>query len=542
MRVATIGGLAVADFKDRVRRPAYAVILLAAVGLGYVAAPASDARWAVMYIGHHRGEYNSAYIGTLIALTSALWLTLGGFYVVRNAISRDESTGVGQLLAATPLRSVDYLLGKFLSSCLTLTSMVGVLAITAMVLQVARGEDRSIDPIALLTPFVVIAIPLVAFTAAMALLFESVPLLRSGLGNILWFFVWLVVAIGGQSPGAPLSGIGVHAVAESMARAMANQGIDNSEGGFSLGLVYLDNPLRTFTWDGLDLTAGYLGGRLSMIVLAMLLAVVPALWFARFDPSRGHGPVPGNAVDPVGPAVEGPDLPMAVVPSAAGRPATTTAAASVAILPAKGVRRPGGYLRLLTGEFRILIQGVSRWWWLGALLITVLGLTLPFDGVILAILPLSWVWPMLVWSRLGTQRYEYGVDAILGAYPWARRRLLAEWAAGVVLTALVGIAPAIRMLAAADAPGLAAWAAGALFIPSLALALGVLSRTHRLFQAIFVMWWYAAINDIAFLDFMGTARVDGVPAGPSPALFVGAAVVLVGLALVVGSARRNART
>ncbi|SCL28410.1 hypothetical protein GA0070616_3688 [Micromonospora nigra] len=214
----------------------------------------------------------------------------------------------------------------------------------------------------------------------------------------------------------------------------------------------------------------------------------------------------------------------------------------MATLPTAVAQRGGGYGRLLVGEFRILIQGVSRWWWAGALLITVLGLVMPFGGVILVILPLSWVWPVLVWSRLGTQRYEYGVDAILGAYPWARRRLIAEWAAGVVLTALTGIAPAVRMLAVADRPGLAAWVAGALFIPSLALALGVLSRTHRLFQAIFVMWWYAAVNGIVFLDFMGTARSGGEPAGPSPLLFGGAAVILVVLTFVVGSLRRNART
>jgi len=540
MSLAIIGGLAVADCKDRMRRPAYAVTLLAAVGLGYVAAPEADARWVVMYIGHHRGVYNSAYTGTLIALAGALWLTLGGFYVVRNAISRDQSSGVGRLLAATPMRTAGYFFGKFLSNCLILASMVGVLAVTALVVQVARGEDRGIDPVALLAPFVVIALPVVAFTAAMALLFESVPLLRAGLGNIVWFFVWLVVAIGGQSPGAPLGGIGVHAVAQSMGLAMAEQGIDISEGGFSLGLVYLDTPLRTFVWDGLDLTGGFLGGRLAMIALAVLLALVPALWFPRFDPARGHGSAAAGAVEePVTPAV-----PLAGASSAPARPAGTTARPAVTTtrsLPASVVRRRGGYVRLLVGEFRVLIQGVSPWWWLGAVLLTVLGLVLPFDGMILVILPLSWIWPVLVWSRLGTQRYEYGVDAILGAYPWGRRRLIAEWAAGVLLTALAGIAPAVRMLAAADRPGLAVWAAGALFIPSLALALGVLSRTHRLFQAIFLMWWYAAINGIAFLDFMGTARPDGVPAGPGPLLILGVAAALVGVTYLAGRARGQVR-
>jgi hypothetical protein len=59
--------------------------------------------------GSYRGIYNSAYVGTVTALADALWLMLGGFYVVRNTIARDQSTGVGQVLAATPLSSAAYL-------------------------------------------------------------------------------------------------------------------------------------------------------------------------------------------------------------------------------------------------------------------------------------------------------------------------------------------------------------------------------------------------------------------------------------------------
>ncbi|ASW56810.1 ABC transporter permease [Plantactinospora sp. KBS50] len=541
-----ITALAVADFRDRIRRPAYVVILVAAVALGYFAAPDSDARWVVMYIGTHRGVYNSAYMGTLIALASALWLTLGGFYVVRNGVSRDESTGVGQLFAATPMRTVSYLTGKFLSNCLVLSSMVGVLAVTALILQLARGEEMSIDPVDLLLPFLIIALPLVAFTAGMALLFETVPLLKGGLGNILWFVVWLAVAIGGQSPDAPLGGIGVHAVAASMAQSMSAQGVDISEGGFSLGLVYLDNPLRTFVWDGLDVTAGYLFGRLAMVLISLLLALVPVWWFARFDPSRRHGTASAPAGGPAAPGTGMPDgTPAGPGELAVGGVAVLArpqAVAPAAGLPRSVPKQGGAYGRLLAGEFRILIQGVSRWWWLGMALIIIAGLALPIGAVTLFALPIAWIWPVLIWSRLGTQRYEYGVDGILGAYPWVRRRLVAEWGAGVLLTAVTGGAPLIRMVAAADNAGVAAWCAGALFIPSLALALGVLSRTQRLFQAVYLLWWYVIINGIAFLDFMGTVRSDGEPAGPSPFLIAAVALVLVAVTFAAGTLRRNARS
>jgi hypothetical protein len=282
--------LAVADFRDRVRRPACAAILIAAVALGYLATPASSANWVVVQVGSYRGTYNSAYIGMIVALAGAIWLSLAGFYVVRNALSRDESTGVGRLLAATPLRTSAYLVAKFLSSVLVLASMLGVLAVTAVVMQLARGEDMAVDPVRLLSPFVLIALPLMALTAAAALLFETVPVLRTGFGNIVWFFLWSVVAIGGQSPRAPLGGIGVHSVVRSLAAAMAAQGIDPHRGGeFSLGLTFVDEPLRTFDWAGFDPSPEFLVSRLVLVLLALALVVLPALWFPRFDPARSAG-------------------------------------------------------------------------------------------------------------------------------------------------------------------------------------------------------------------------------------------------------------
>jgi hypothetical protein len=52
----------------------------------------------------------------------------------------------------------------------------------------------------------------------------------------------------------------------------------------------------------------------------------------------------------------------------------------------------------------------------------------------------------------------------------------------------------------------AAWAGGAVFIPSLALALGVLSRTHRLFQAVYLPLWYTVANGLPVFDYMGAMR------------------------------------
>lgn len=525
-----IGRLAVGDFRDRVRRPVYAVTLLAAVGLGYLAVPDAGGHWTIMDVGGNRGVYNSAYVGAVTALAGALWLTFGGFYVVRSGIARDETTGVGQILAATPLRTSRYLLAKFLSNLLVLASMVGVLVVTALLMQLARGEDRAVRPIALLEPFLLLALPLMAFTAAAALLFETVPLLRGGVGNVVWFVLAMVLAIGGQSASAPLDGLGVHQVAGSMGAALEAQHGTVDPGGFSLGLTKVDKPLGTFRWEGFDPSSGFVLGRLALFLAALAVALLPALWFGRFDPARGTGRA---AAVPV----------VAGEPSVADgtEPAGTRWGSAPGVLPRTEPRRAGAFGRLLAGEVRILVQGVSRWWWLVAAGLTAAGLALPMNAVTGLLLPLSWLWPVLIWSRLGSQQVENGLEVLLGAYPSARRRLLAEWASGLVLTAVTGVAPLIRMLAAGDGAGTASWVGGAVFVPSLAMALGVVSRSHRLFQAVYLPLWWVLVNNVAALDFMGAVRVDGSPAGPGPLLVGALSAALLAGVFLAGAARRNVK-
>src|SRR6266487_3738243 len=258
MRVRVLAALAVADFRERSRRPAYLVTLAAAVALGYLALPPATSLWVIMNVGGYRGIYNSAYAGTATALAGALWLMLGGFYIVRSAIARDQHTGVGQILAATPLSSVGYLAGKFWSNLTVLASMAGVLAVTALALQLARGESMAVDPGALLLPFLLLTLPVLALTAAAAVLFETIPVLRAGLGNIAWFFLWMITAIAGQ--GVPLGGLGT--VAKSMRQAMAAQHLPPAE--FSLGFTKVDHPLHTFTWHGLEPSGGFVAARLVL--------------------------------------------------------------------------------------------------------------------------------------------------------------------------------------------------------------------------------------------------------------------------------------
>lgn len=71
--------------------------------------------------------------------------------------------------------------------------------------------------------------------------------------------------------------------------------------------------------------------------------------------------------------------------------------------------------------------------------------------------------------------------------------------------------------------------------------LGVLGRSGRLFQGVYLMLWYMVVNSVAALDFMGAIRENGHLLGPSPVLVLGAGANLVAVALLTQEARHARR-
>jgi len=92
------------------------------------------------------------------------------------------------------------------------------------------------------------------------------------------------------------------------------------------------------------------------------------------------------------------------------------------------------------------------------------------------LLPLAWLWPLAIWSEMGNrERKNNTYQMVFSSTRPVLRQLPAAWLAGVLATALFGIAGAVVFLSHGDLPALAGWVGAVTFIPTLALALGVLS-------------------------------------------------------------------
>ena len=92
----------------------------------------------------------------MVAMLTGVFLSLLGFYIVNDNVKRDEETRVGQIIATTPLRNSLYMLGNALSNFVVLSTMVIVIMLTALVMQIVRGETLAIKPWALMSPFLML--------------------------------------------------------------------------------------------------------------------------------------------------------------------------------------------------------------------------------------------------------------------------------------------------------------------------------------------------------------------------------------------------
>jgi len=540
-RLRILGQLVRADFLERTRRYSFFITLGVMLYVGYSAVPPAESEVLTVDLGGVRGVYNSAWIGCVVALLGSMLLTLPGFYLVKNGIARDRETGVGQIIATTPLRKALYTLGKTASNFIFLAVIIAVFAFAAGAMQFIRGEVLRLDVWGLVAPFLFVTLPMMALVAAVAVLFETIPFLRGGFGNIAYFAfynVTIIISLSGatfSSQGVierPINDLfGATVIGASMGQA-AHAAFPDRILDFGVGNYTAQGPIQTFHWEGVAWTTNVILGRLLWVGVALGIALLAALFFDRFDPARSKPKAlrrNGIVTRMLAPfhSLRFPRLDLRRFVALPRLP-----------LPPFGQRM--SFIRVLLAELRLTLKGLRWWWYLIALGLIVAGLR-PSDaqaqrGLLLA----AWIWPVLVWSKLGAREKQHHTGAMVFSAPHPlRRQFPATWLAGVIVTVLAGSGVGLRLLLAGEWSHLLAWGVAALFVPTLALTLGIWSGSSKFFEALYVAWWYIGPgNGSAALDFMGLSS-EAIARG-LPLVYLGGTVLLLGLA-AVGRARQIRR-
>jgi flagellar biogenesis protein FliO len=479
-RVAALYQLARADFLERTRTFQYLATLAITLWIGSAMVPPLSAKYIALAVDNYRGIYNSAWMGIMFAILMTTLLTLFGFYLIKSAVQRDRKTRVGEIIASTSVGKFEYVLGKTISNFAVLLSIAAMLLVDAVVMQLVRGEDRHLDLIAIVWPTVVFVIPVFALIAAVAVLFEVLPILRGGIGNVVYFFLWTgLLAAGARGSnmgtrGTPLDVFGFAAMTHGVWQDLSR--IDRRATPNDIAVIDWSSKglgTHTFVFNGMTIGGDVMVDRLVALLVALLLVALAALCFDRFSSTQraraGRKPsVFANAADCVA-RITRPVLDIVFATS---------------------------FGSLLLAELRLMLKGSNFWWYVVSVGLWFFTVFAPSTMQSTA-LAIAWIWPILIFSQMGTRETMHQTEQLV--YPSLhplRRQFAAQLCAGIAITLLIGSGAIVRDLAIGNTGGMLAAIVAALFIPTLALACGALSGTTRLFEVTYLILWYVGpMND-----------------------------------------------
>lgn len=489
--------LLLTEVRLRMRRTSTLVAVLALIVLTWLMVGDQAQGQAMIVSDNAPVNYTSSCLAIGSAALTGLFFGLAGFYLARGRMGEDVRSGIGAVLAATPLGSGVFLLGRWLGNVAYLCGLLLIFLTTMLVLHLLRGEG----PIQLgiyLQTYALVLLPLVFFTASMVLLFDAWPPLMGKGGDVLYFFVWATqLAVGaaasiGHTAWSPLllldfSGIG--AIVGVVQKILPSNGLVIGGGTFDVGMAAITLP--DYLW-----TAQVVWTRVGGAVLALVPLLPAMLLFHRYSPDRVKARAGRRDWSPLS-LLNGWLQPCARL----ARPLFALAARlpgiaghALALLALVLATNPAALAAMLVLLAAGCVAGSAQ---LGAVLIA-------------AII----VWGILA-SEISVRDMQHDVDALNAAVPGGRlRAYVAQWLACVLLALLFTAPILLRWLATAPLRA-AALLSGVLALSAAAIVLGGLSRTARLFLALFLFGMYVATQarSVPALDvagFNGAATVWSV--------------------------------
>jgi hypothetical protein len=471
-----IGFIALTDFRIRFRRVSTGVTLIGLLVLAYTMIPDPSSGMALIAVNKRRALMDSTCIASATAVLATTLLSLVGYYLVSNSLTRDIRARTGGIIAATPVRNAEYITGKFLGNMMYLSAVMGVFMICAMAMQVLRGE-APLEPLVFPATFAATSLTGIVFVSAIALVFESIRWLSSKTGDVVYFFLWVfLVAVTVPQAGDPanvssLSMIdisGITVVSHLIAKVAHNPDI-------SVGLSNFDPTLTPLVLDPFSNWLDFAVMRtLSSIVVLPILGI--AVWlFPRFDPVRVRNAGTQRSWN------------LLRAPNRWAKPIASRLQGLMTKGPSAPFARAVWMETILSLElYPVTIAGI--------VITTLVSFLLPWQAVLQAVVPAVFGILVLVLADMPTRDASSGMSALLYTIqPMRERYVQVKFAAAVVVALLFLWAPLLRAVAA-DPGTFVSMLIGCVFTAACATSLGSLSGSSKTFAVCFLLYLYMVVN------------------------------------------------
>lgn len=483
-----IHNIQLSDFRERTRSYSFLILLGFVVFCSFFIIPPNKDSGKAFYLlinDTYKPLYNSAFIGTAASFLSILLLSLFGFYAVNNSIERDRKTRVGEIIASTPISKTAYLFGKLISNFAVLSVISAVDALVIIIIYFIRGQ-APINFLKLLAPFFILVLPALLLISSAAVLFETISFFKGTFGNVVYFFIWsAVISVDFSLPENinTFDILGFRIISKNLKNLFP---VSGDTVGFSWSYRSM-SAVKPVVWEGIDWNSNIIFQRLIVIIVALIITLISVLFFNRFDTCKQKHKK--FKKDNVG-------ISPILVPKNKTIP-------DVNVCDLTTVSPKFKFLNLINAEIKLMIKGLNWWWILIEFAFNILCIFSPIEIVQDYIFPITWLLPIAIWSSMGCREKRYSTNQLIfSAENSANHQIPAVLFAGLFMSFITGSGMLVRLIITGNLQALLPFAAGALFIPSFALCLGVLADTNKLFEVIYiVVWCLGPINHIFILNF-----------------------------------------
>jgi len=498
--IERIGAIVRADFLIRFRRLSTVVVFLLLSGFAYVWVPSPATGRTLMQVNGARVLYNSAAIGMATAMLASVFVGLFGFYVISNAVRRDIDSRCGYVIASTNMRTVEYIVGKFLGNVVFLSTFMGGYMGASMCMLLVRGEAR-LQPLIFMKQYAVLVPSAIVFVSVVAIVFESIPLLSGRFGDVAYFVLYalsLAMVVNMMMHGGAVaryvdfSGFGY--LMEQTQRNLHTQSL-------SIGSSPFDASKPVLVIDGFNLGGGAWATRLVSTLSPIPMLLIAVLFFHRFDPARLRAA-----------GAKGKRGWMRNI-NALARPFVHPLAA----IPVRGAALKDAMMTFASTPFTLF-----------ALIgITIAAIANP------ASLPIAFAIVAVFIADVASRDRRAGTTGLIYAAPRLRERFVTWKLSSAAIVALLLLIAPILHTAVVQRARLLPLIVGILFVAAAATSLGVISGNPKTFIVLFLTFWYVVVNDKGATKALDFAGFFSTPAMGVMVMYAGIAIGMLAMAEVV---------
>ena len=274
------------DYLQRTRNYNFLITLCATLAIAYTFVPEPNANYYTIRISDYVGVYNAAWFGTVTAIMSSIFLSLIGFYLINSGIKNDIDTKVGQMIATTPIANFNYLFSKIISNFLLLFTIMLFVFLMSIILFFLYNDGYPFQLFKFVKPYVIITIPAIFFTACLAVIFEVLLYRTQILQNILFFFLFSLLAFSSfnNKNNFSLDVFGTKVVIYQLEEKVRELTDTDKATTMNIGYV-LGNTKKAnkFEFTGANFSSTFIISRFLWMLLGIILVGFTSLNFHRFS-------------------------------------------------------------------------------------------------------------------------------------------------------------------------------------------------------------------------------------------------------------------